>query len=259
MTHNKMLNRLPSVSITSNRNELKLYERVIYLNDGDNFELRFFNPLNEKIGVEIVFNGIRKGDGYLILNPGQDITLDRFLDEQRKMVYQTYLIDGNNKDAVDAIENNGEITFNFYKEKTHKIQTRKVYTKSIYDGFLGDYTNNTIINNPANYSSTTRCIYNSTTTDGLFSSITNDLGTKSFETERIETGRVEMGEESTQRLTTVNLDFERISFYSLSYKIKPRSTMNKTVKEIREYCVNCGYRLRNEKWKYCPKCGSNIE
>ncbi len=50
---------------TSNHNELKLYQgNIVYLNDGDNFELRFFNPLQEKIGVEIMFNGIRKGDGY---------------------------------------------------------------------------------------------------------------------------------------------------------------------------------------------------
>ncbi len=117
MTHYRMLDRDPSVVITSNRNELKLYKgNVVYLNDGDNFELRFFNPLPQKIGVEIIFNGIRKGDGYLVLNPGQDIILDRFLDEQRKMIFETYVIDGNNKDAVEAIQQNGVINFNFYKE-----------------------------------------------------------------------------------------------------------------------------------------------
>ena len=112
-----MLDRAPSVMITSNRNELKLYQNnIVYLNDGDNFELRFFNPLQQKVGVEIMFNGIKKGDAFLVLNPGQDLFLDRFLDEQRKMLFETYVIDGNSKDAVDAIAKNGIITFNFYKE-----------------------------------------------------------------------------------------------------------------------------------------------
>lgn len=118
MTHYRMLDRAPSVVITSNRNELKLYQgNQVYLNDGDNFELRFFNPLPEKIGVEINFNGIKKGDSYLVLNPGQDIVLDRFLDEQRKMLFETYVVDGNNEAAVKAIEQNGVITFNFHKER----------------------------------------------------------------------------------------------------------------------------------------------
>ena len=117
MTHYRMLDRAPSVVITSNRNELKVYQdNVVYLNDGDNFELRFFNPLQEKIGVEIMFNGLKKGDGFLVVNPGQDLILDRFLDEQRKMLFETYVIDGNNEAAVEAIQQNGIITFNFYKE-----------------------------------------------------------------------------------------------------------------------------------------------
>ena len=117
MTHYRMLDRAPSVVVTSNRNELKLYQgNQIYLNDGDNFELRFFNPLAEKIGVEIMFNGIKKGDSYLVLNPGQDLILDRFLDEQRKMIFETYVVDGNNEAAVKAIQQNGLISFNFYKE-----------------------------------------------------------------------------------------------------------------------------------------------
>jgi hypothetical protein len=112
-----MLDRAPSVVITSNRNELKLYtDNTVFLNDGDNFELRFFNPLQEKIGVEIMFNGLKKGDGYLVLNPGQDLILDRFLDEQRKMLFETYVVNGNSQEAVEAIEQNGVITFNFYKE-----------------------------------------------------------------------------------------------------------------------------------------------
>ena len=117
MTHYRMLESAPSVALTSNRNELKVYQgNIVYLNNGDNFELHFFNPTNFKLGIEILFNGVKKGDSYLVLNPGQDIILDRFLDEQRKMLFETYVVNGNNEEAVKAIEQNGVITFNFYKE-----------------------------------------------------------------------------------------------------------------------------------------------
>ena len=129
MTHNKMLDRQPSVSITRNQNELKVYQgNIVYLNDGDNFELRFFNPTNFKVGVEILFNSVPKGDAFLVLNPGQDLILDRFLDEQRKMIFETYVVDGNNEKAVEAIQQNGLITFNFYKEyyNSHIYQNNEV-------------------------------------------------------------------------------------------------------------------------------------
>lgn len=134
MTHYRMLDRAPSVVITSNRNELKLYQgNVVYLNDGDNFELRFFNPLTAKIGVEIMFNGIKKGDSYLVLNPGQDIILDRFLDEQRKMLFETYVVNGESKEAIEAIQENGIITFNFYKEYFNSYNNYKQDVNINYD------------------------------------------------------------------------------------------------------------------------------
>ena len=36
------------------------------------------------------------------------------------------------------------------------------------------------------------------------------------------------------------------------------STSKEETIEIREYCTSCGYRLRNGKWNYCPKCGNKI-
>jgi hypothetical protein len=149
-----MLDRVPSVVITSNHNELKLYQgNIVYLNDGDNFELRFFNPLQEKLGVEIMFNGIRKGDGYLVLNPGQDLILDRFLDEQRKMLFETYTINGNNKEAVEAIEKNGVISFNFYKEYySNSNQQKNVNVNYDFPPKPTRYDNQISFNGTLNYS-----------------------------------------------------------------------------------------------------------
>lgn len=317
MTHSRMLDRLPSVLVTSNRNELKLYQdNIVYLNDGDNFELRFFNPTQEKVGVEIMFNGIKKGDSYLVLNPGQDVILDRFLDEQRKMLFETYVVNGNNQEAVEAIQQNGIITFNFYKEYFNSFNSNQPdvninynfppkpyntsYTKTLSRGVAGSSSSAGTSGNsgtkgmagtsgslsPSNFGNATTTVGNTYST----LSNTNGIGniyysntstwTSSFkspgvftteidqsfasmdmldlEESELETGRIEKGEVSNQTLKTINAQFSPTKFHSVSYKLLPYSAKNTTVGEIREYCGDCGYRLRKQTWKFCPKCGEKI-
>ena len=108
----------PTAIITSQNSERKVYQgNTVYLNDGDNFEIRLFNPLSEKIGVEIRFNNQKKSNQLLVLNPGQDYILDRFIEEQRKMIFDTYFINGDNPNAVEAAADNGKVEILFYKEK----------------------------------------------------------------------------------------------------------------------------------------------
>ena len=328
MTHNRMLDRVPSVQITHKGNELKVYQgNVVYLNDGDNFELRFFNPTNFKIGVDILFNSTKKGDGYLVLNPGQDLILDRFLDEQRKMLFETYVVDGNNEAAVKAIQQNGLISFNFHKENSYNnnyktnvdinynfppkpyrpvYQPNTTYVTNNYyssgtsgvsgsggyagvsgtlgcagpagaPGFYGsgsistmnissNLTQVTSSTSTPNYKFATR----SYTTPGVFS---QEVDYSSFLAENLdssitfsestinplETGRIEKGSISSQTLKSVNAQFQSSPFHSITYKLMPISSMNRTIKEVREYCGFCSYRIRNNKWKYCPKCGSHLD
>jgi hypothetical protein len=274
MTHYKMLDRVPSVAITSNRNELKLYKgNIVYLNHGDNFELRFFNPTTFKIGVEIMFNGIKKGDGYLVLNPGQDLILDRFLDEQRKMLFETYTINGNDQEAREAIEKNGIISFNFYKEYYNNYRQNDVNVKydfppkpKTYSScFSGTLTNSSNIGTSRSYDvsnmtnlSCSQNIFSSDLSDCISSVDGNYLAQATLDSFELETGRIEKGEKSNQKLKTVELTFEFTPFHSVIYQIMPRSTMNKTVKNVRLYCTGCGYRLRNTSWQFCPKCSTKI-
>lgn len=308
MTHYKMLDRVPSVVVTTNHNELKLYQgNIVYLNDGDNFELRFFNPLQEKIGVEIIFNGIRKGDGYLVLNPGQDLTLDRFLDEQRKMLFETYHINGNDEEAVEAIAKNGIISFNFYKEYHNhgKKDVNVDYNfpptpvKRDYPIWYASTGNYSTLNNmngmgatltssgmqgaagPAGISGTQGSLKRSKNMKSAFQTITstnnnsrtydsnvfmsqtiaesfNNIDYLDYLSDSLETGRIEKGEISNQRLKNINMNFVSTAFHTIEYKLMPYSTMNRTIGEVRQYCTCCGYRLRNDKWSYCPKCGEKI-
>ena len=297
MTHYRLQDRVPSVVITAKGNELKLYQgNVVYLNNGDNFELRFFNPLSEKVGIEINFNGIRKGDSYLVLNPGQDVSLDRFLDENRKMIFETYTIDGNNSEAVKAIEKNGIISFNFFKENNNYYNPYNV-TYTYYGG--GTYGMSGISGMSGSSGTRGRAVkcastiphskdywfpssngstvtldslnINTTTTTNISGSINEeyfscDADIQSFATSNansriydpVETGRIEMGDISNQNLKNVNATFASMPFHSFSYQLMPISALAKEVAEIRCYCESCGYRVRKQTWQYCPKCGNKF-
>lgn len=240
MTHYRLLDREPSAIITVNGSEKKVYNNgQIFLNDGDNFEIRFFNPLQEKIGVEIIFNGKKRTTSLLVLNPGQDVTLDRFLDEKKKMKFETYTIDGDNPDAVKAIMLNGLIEIKFYKTINYIITTGYCIYKINYT-LYPQYTSQT----------------DYTITNNYYTS--NNSCTNNYFANRLETGRIEKGEESNQDFIYVNEAFESVPFHTITYQLKPISQKPVEIKEIRNYCSSCGYRIRKSSWKYCPKCGHNL-
>lgn len=273
MAHYRMQDRLPSAIVTAGGSEKKVYEgNTVYLNNGDNFELRFFNPLQEKLGIEIIFNGQNKGDGLLVLNPGEDIKLDRFLDDKKKMLFDTYHIDSNNHAAVEAAAKNGIIDINFYKERNNQFYGNTFITNSLGaspsgTGGLPHYGTTTSKNlNSRDYSSpgtfTQETDFTTTsgdvTLDSLSFSSENERGIE-ISADLTETGRVEKGETSNQNIKEVDIKFESNPFHSIQYHLTPTSTRTyTTATEIRNYCYSCGYRVRKTTWKFCPKCGEKI-
>lgn len=262
MAHYRMTDKSPSAIITVDGNEKKIYEgNQVFLKNGDNFEIRFFNPLNEKIGVEILFNGQKKNDGLLVLRPGEDIILDRFLGENKKMKFDTYTIDGDNSAAVEATKLNGLIEFKFYKEKSFNYTIYNDTNFILSGASIGIYNSTSSAGLPH---------FGCTSTSNNFSEYVCESNTsydytqeKSLkrgikkETE-LETGRIEKGSESEQELKTVDDVFDTTSFHAITYQMKPNSTKLKTVSEVRNYCTHCGYRLRKKSWSFCPKCGGKI-
>ena len=73
-----------------------------------------------------------------------------------------------------------------------------------------------------------------------------------------ETGRIEKGSESNQSFVNDNTSFEYLSFHNITYNLKPVSQKPVEISEIKRYC-KCGYRIRKNSWKFCPKCSSKIE
>ena len=319
MTHYRMSDRDPSAVImaknprTGSLEELKIYiGNIVYLQDRQEFQLRLFNPTHEKLGVQINLNG-KINDQVLILNPGQDYTIDRFLNEQKKMLFETYSIDGGNASAKKAIELNGLVEINFFKEQNHSYTTTTTGVNNIQFGSNFTITNSnsrcydsgTINLGDMNQMRTTtketdNSIFFSSdlgdvqtgdltidggdlTTDSLTIegdlTVTGDLNltssqklsskgkgkgkrkriSKSIKSEKVETGRVEKGKISNQNFQHVEVEFDTNSpILTLNYQLKPISSKTYEVKEIRNYCLDCGYRIRKQSWMYCPKCGEEL-
>lgn len=290
MTHSRLQDGIPSGIIlaknplTSSLDELKIYnENTIYLNDGNEFQIRLFNPLRERIGAQINFNG-ESSSSYLVLNPGEDATIDRFVDTQKKMLFETYQYDSNNSLAENAVAKNGIVSIKFFKEKKNVV-----YFSSNFSGVLnstgGTYKNpviyrgsdlstgtlnlhdtnvfnTTSLNNTTTISSNTlNCINTSSVSmDNLeFNSDKEVINTKSYQpkTRMKETGRVGKGGQSTQNFKKIDVEFEYYSFYEITYNLKPISEKSEDI-EIREYCTQCSTRIRKKTWIYCPKCGNKL-
>jgi len=255
--HPMMLEKNPSVIITTNGDEKKIYENnKVFLNNGDNFEIRFFNPLQEKIGAEIIFNGQKKNDGLLVLRPGEDISLDRFLGESKKMLFDTYEIDGGNSDAVKAAEVNGLIEIKFYKEQIVDFSTTVYRTRGINYTNLNENNINLDGFNDVNYSADLNNTLSFFSQTSLSS--TNTRSKKTLKKKLKETGRVEKGSVSSQKIENVDITFNTISFHDLTFQLTPNSLKSETVQEVRNYCTGCAYRIRKTTWEFCPKCGQKI-
>jgi len=244
----------PSAIVTVNGSEKKIYDNnQIFLNSNDNFEFRFFNPLQEVIGVEIIINGVQKQTSKLLLNPGEDVTLDRFLDNNKKMIFSTYFVE-KNEASKNAIKKNGKIKFNFYKEKVF-INLDLELNRNIFrdppcnpNVYPDTYQPNIHPTYP-----TYPNVWYSSDTNGI--TYSNTIINTSYSTQ-IETGRINKGEISKQKINSVEKELEYLPFHTIEYQLLPESQN----KNKRIYCSNelCKYRIRKKSWNFCPKCGQKL-
>ena len=137
--------------VAVNKSLLKEYnnsdqnERVVYLNNGDDFQIQLFNPERTTIGAEVYVNG-EKLSGILVLKPGERIWLERFTDRAVKFKFSTYNVeDGYSEEVHNAIADNGVITVKFFKERKKSYwwydNTSNLIKKVSYDDLV--YTTST--------------------------------------------------------------------------------------------------------------------
>ena len=119
-----MSNQKQMVKIAINKSILKEYkngnsldERIVYLDNGSEFQIQIFNPYDFVVGARIYINGVSMSY-MLVLRPGERIWLERYLDKSVKFRFETYEVDAD-EETKKAIQKNGEVKVVFYKEE-HK-------------------------------------------------------------------------------------------------------------------------------------------
>ena len=253
------------------------YQRVVYLNDGDEFQIQLFNPEQHPIAAKIHLNGEELSD-MLVLRPGERIWLERYLDQARKFKFSTYEIE-DSYEAKEAASLNGEVKVQFYRVKTPRqngvinisspISTIgspiSIYYNAINGGSYQekDFSEPVspsvlnVVNLASSDMSKETCYASSYSSDAGYNFYVSSATTEPEPS--IETGRVEQGGYSNQKFSYVNYDFENWPFRTEFISILPLSRKPVTASDLKKkYCSNCGRKL-SPKHKFCPYCGTKVE
>lgn len=264
------------------------YSRVVYLENGQEFQIQLFNPHKYTIGAEIYIND-EKLSNRLVLKPGERVWLERYLDVKKKFKFSTYEVEANDADVQEAIKDNGNIEVKFYREVRKKefcpsisISDNNWWNNHItkYPSTIDVLYNHTSDN--ANKLETTHC-YSSRVTAGncsdsilTTSNFCAELDTNYTATVDLyplssaasisipdamicETGIIEAGSSSSQEFDNVNIDFEYLPFVTEKIKLLPISQKPFTANDLQKiYCTECGRKLKTQ-YKFCPYCGSKID
>jgi hypothetical protein len=266
----------PQSFITKGKHRLKQHIDTVYLNNGDEFEVELFNPTPTKVLAKIEMNGNSIGAG-IILRPGERVFLERYLDEAKKFLFETYEVNGNDKEVQKAIMSNGDVTVKFYEEQ--KITT---FTNVTYQPWYGTTLSNTLSGSSTgvatftttggsfNPSSTTNLNINSTLTSGNTAFYNSSNVSNTFRGERrinntvlsaissTETGRVEKGSNSNQSFSTDYSNFNSYPMTTNWWKILPNSQKLVTKEDLVTYCTECGSKRKKDTHKFCPQCGTKF-
>lgn len=111
---------VPTAGIAVNKSRLKVYSTGLemptyYLQKGQEFQIEIFNPTTNVVLAKISLNNTLISQGGLILNPGQRVFLERYIDVPKKFLFDTYEV-ANTDEVKKAIESNGDIKIEFFRE-----------------------------------------------------------------------------------------------------------------------------------------------
>lgn len=273
-------NGLCTANITVNRGRVKMYGSTAYLKNGQSFEIELFNPHTISVLAKIKMNGNFISSSGIILKPGQRIFLERYLDDNRKFLFETYDVE-KTPEAKNAIRDNGIVEILFYHEQSH--QSWYTYTPSTftyisnpitvtptYPSWTGSITcsssTNAMLSN-VSHTLTSNACYTSTVAGSLDTSYmtTNSVCTSASHeapvqliSETLETGRVEMGGKSDQVFSDGYGNFASFASETASIRLLPESQKPAEAKDLRTYCTECGTKMKKTSWKFCPNCGNKL-
>jgi hypothetical protein len=276
------LKKFPSAYITTGKQRLKQNGSIVYLNNGEEFEVEIFNPKSNSVLAKIKINGNYLSGGGIIIRPGQRVFLERYLNEAKKFKFEVYEVNSSSKEVQEAIQNNGEVIVEFYDETVYfsnPIMTLAGGANSTWttnDNWYGDINTITTGTYSINWGQNAK-YYNTnvslTSNSNTFAGDSNAFYTnssdntnssqnlkKSLQTDRFkETGRVEKGSDSKQEFESVDMNFNSFPSNYSTWRILPLSEKPLTAKEVNVlYCTNCGIRRKKDTHKFCPTCGTKF-
>lgn len=267
--------KYPETWITMRKNRLRLYRgEEVYLNHGDEFEIEFDNITRSTWLAQIKINGESVSDAGIVLRPGEHVYLDTPDLNSRtkhKFRFETYQVKkGRNHLTVD----NGLVEISWHKKLQHNpiwLNSPPYTIHHWWDNrhdFIGPF------NAPRKIDRTDSpdWVFNPTITcgtslndnsavhsaevrldSGYYAEDQVDSGRKSVK-KMEETGRIEQGSVSNQNFVQTGDEFEYSPSHEVSFKILPASKKTTRVNEIKQYCSDCGRKIRKNE-NFCPKCG----
>lgn len=265
---------MPSAFITVNKGRKKIKDKTVYLNNGQEFEIELFNPTSDNLLVKIWINNKQMSSSGVVLRPGDRVFLERYIDIPKKFLFDTYEVNGGNASVQKAIEKNGLVKVQFFKEDTN-VYTNDYPILTVTDNpfphmTYGNPTFRTFTTNDTTFG------HNTTNTAsyfsgelGLTSVVSSSIGGQSLKSvtpekslkkrsKKTETGRVEQGSHSEQTFTKVNKKFHTFPTRTVEYQIKPTSTQPMNVVQVlSKYCTGCGKKAKPAN-KFCSNCGTKL-
>ena len=269
-----MMTKTKAAHIAVKNSRLKTYKSqtnsdVVYLKDGDEFQIELFNSHDYNVLAKIWMNDTIISESGLVLKPGQRVFLERYIDTNNKFVFRTYEVDGTDKEVLNAIKNNGSVKVIYYREKVvqnsgYVVNVNPAWrpwtnsgTITIPSPLYGDITYTTNSNNFVGGSTTTNTAFYSSTPTGAIGS--NGPSGPSGILANYETGRVEKGSSSNQNFSSVFMEFENYPCETVYMQILAESNKPAEISDLRNYCSGCGTRMKKQTWKFCPSCGTKID
>lgn len=137
---------VPTANVAVNKSRIKVYNTegempTYYLQSGQEFQIEIFNPTTEVVLAKITLNNKALSQGGLVLNPGQRVFLDRYLDVAKKFLFDTYEV-ANTNEVKKAIENNGDVKVEFFRERVQQYlgSSLTLQGSGTYGGSFGNPT-----------------------------------------------------------------------------------------------------------------------
>lgn len=279
----------PQVHIAVKNNRMKTYdhegEKRIYLDDETEFQLEFYNDSSYYAKAVIEINGVVQNSA-LVLRPYQRFYLDRFMNEQKRLKFNTFMTGNDDIEKLkEIIEKNGRIKVEFYKQyvpqpivswttitEEEDIQPYYPYHPwsttggQQYGGTLTSGQINTCNNLSRGSSLGMSEDYSAKTLNKSKKNKISPDSVNAFNSQRveepkeIETGRVEAGSKSDQDFVQSYETFEILPTLTFEYHIVPVSQKPvqqvirmKTTKKSKDVIVTDGIRT------YCPDCGRRVK